>query len=618
MIKKKLLYIFLFFGQFTLFQTYAVENSSNYLKKDVNLEQKQKSYDENVDPIFGAGKDKTTIDSVTETRNALRDFLPDEEITYEDAKIFNQKFVDKNGKIQRNKFLNTDIETEVKNIIKDRQEKEEKDRKNSVFFRTFERFNNFIDKTNHYDEVNTKVGLFEFKPGLNIGVGLGTHTTFQVGAEFTTVYNFNSNFAIFGGVDVKYLYQQKVNTELLKTTTIEGNFFSRMDFQQKMNFDFRFGTRFKINNNFFISPYAILGGSYGTVSYTQNTYTMVGEQNREDIYRQNITKYETYNTTNREYKDLTEEEKKFILDKTKNWDKITESRYENSLDVLKNIIPNEEIFNKFIQNLSDSDLKKLRSQFHYEINNGDSQTIYTNLDRNTIINIINGYNSIANANINSYQDAYNVGGRINDNRQREPEQTEPVHDTSKDMTINGDVKKESTGIMSDIKTLGEESKKTTVEQKNKLFLKGGIGIEFDFKNRFFIRLEYKYMRPKIETTNTYITNVNVYKVDRTDIYVGVNRTDNIKTITYNTIYKDSSYSLNIDGLNVNAPSVDLSYNEGQITNDTSVVNDPNYKFSHSIYSNKQLIDTYQKPDQKTKITSINIHEFSIGFGFYFL
>ena len=135
---------------------------------------------------------------------------------------------------------------------------------------------------------------------------------------------------------------------------------------------------------------------------------------------------------------------------------------------------------------------------------------------------------------------------------------------------------------------------TIINQQQKTFFKGGLGIELMFYDRFFMKLEYKYAQ--LEATNV---------IMRTN----VTRTSNI-TETYGNKYVEkcvdgdmSNYNNdNISGYNASSGKI----NEIEIQSDGI----KNISFSTP--------DVVSQINTTNKKATFHMHEISFGFGFYFL
>ena len=90
-------------------------------------------------------------------------------------------------------------------------------------------------------------------------------------------YNFTPNISAFTGVEYKYnMYQikHKLSNSIFMPET-----------RTKMDLLFKLGTRFKVKENFKVSPYVILGMGYGSVKQETQYYS-----SNETTY-ENITDY---------------------------------------------------------------------------------------------------------------------------------------------------------------------------------------------------------------------------------------------------------------------------------------------------------------------------------------
>ena len=518
------------------------------------------------------------------------------------------------SKVVQNKTLNNQTTKTYNNIV-------ETDKDNKSFMSkigdqakiSWQKFDDFLEKTNHYDEVKSKVGLFELKPDIRLGVGVGTYTNFQIGAGFTSVYNFNDKYAGFVGVGLQYIYQPEINKQLLKNKLLEDkNLFSNMEFRQQMDFMFRVGTRIKIVKDFFISPYGIIGGSFGKLTNTKKVYN-AEQYKASDIYRRNDTIYKVYQTSKYIYNDLTDAQKSEIVEQTKNWDTINANVY-RSIEVLKKILGEEYInsIQQLKEDIENGNIKNL-SIIDYAVNGGEYNLVADTGTMQEITQQLESYEVYSSAEINTYYDAVN-NGRVIDKRIEAVKQSNSTKEVSSTYEYGSRVLESVGNELSEL-SINTDAPKISIEQSKKLFLKGGLGLEFDFKNRFFLRLEYKYMRPKTTITNEY--NVNIYQVDRTDVYTGIDSTNNITTRTYSSIYTYAgNYNKLPDSISgVSAPTVNVRYDNPSVDNtteNTSAI----YTYDHSEYSNQKLIG--QRTDTITKQSHMNIHEFSIGIGYYFL
>lgn len=173
---------------------------------------------------------------------------------------------------------------------------------------------------------------------------------------------------------------------------------------------------------------------------------------------------------------------------------------------------------------------------------------------------------------------------------------------------------------------------TSVDQKQKCFFKGGLGLELTFKNRFFMRLEYKYSA--LGATNTMVYNVNSYRRTTGQVY----NTDYTQT---NTTYTNNIYKNRYEANSVNN-NVLTNYNigavDGVVDGKINVVEVKNggldtsksttspmevtYDYAHKTIDNDRSFDVVELVGTTTKTemkkTTFHMHEISFGFGFYFL
>ena len=168
---------------------------------------------------------------------------------------------------------------------------------------------------------------------------------------------------------------------------------------------------------------------------------------------------------------------------------------------------------------------------------------------------------------------------------------------------------------------------TIINQKQKVFFKGGLGIELMFYNRFFMRLEYKYAQ--LGATNVLIHNVNSYK--HTTTY----NTDYTKTQTtnvnnvyqnqYTPTYINSGVLTNynngaIQGSDSSGNVLGIEIEKGKLdtSKSTSITQNPIYNYGEKKIVNQTEEYLGKKTYTENQKTTFHMHEISFGFGFYFL
>ena len=122
----------------------------------------------------------------------------------------------------------------------------------------------------------------DFKTGVGMDFGSNGVAISLIGNMY---YNFTPNISAFTGVEYKYnMYQikHKLSNSIFMPET-----------RTKMDLLFKLGTRFKVKENFKVSPYVILGMGYGSVK--QET----------QYYSSNETTYENINTEQQTFKGTT-------------------------------------------------------------------------------------------------------------------------------------------------------------------------------------------------------------------------------------------------------------------------------------------------------------------------
>lgn len=172
---------------------------------------------------------------------------------------------------------------------------------------------------------------------------------------------------------------------------------------------------------------------------------------------------------------------------------------------------------------------------------------------------------------------------------------------------------------------------TIINQKQKVFFKGGLGVELMFYNRFFMKLEYKYAQ--LGATNVLIHNVNSYKHTTTNVY----NTDYTKTQTtnVNNVYQNQYIPTYIDSgalTNYNNGAIQGSDSSGNVlgieiekgeldtSKSTSITQNPIYNYGEKKIVNQTENNEYlgKKTYTENQKTTFHMHEISFGFGFYFL
>ena len=172
---------------------------------------------------------------------------------------------------------------------------------------------------------------------------------------------------------------------------------------------------------------------------------------------------------------------------------------------------------------------------------------------------------------------------------------------------------------------------TIINQKQKVFFKGGLGLELMFYNRFFVRLEYKYAQ--LGATNTIAYNINnykhtdkyVYNTDYTQTNVTIN--NNVYRNQYTQTYINDNVLTNyntgaIQGTDGSGNVLGIEITNGGIDSgkSISITQEPTYSYdteklaSHTNNTEKLGNTTYIE----NKRTTFHMHEISFGFGFYFL
>lgn len=172
---------------------------------------------------------------------------------------------------------------------------------------------------------------------------------------------------------------------------------------------------------------------------------------------------------------------------------------------------------------------------------------------------------------------------------------------------------------------------TIINQKQKVFFKGGLGLELMFYNRFFVRLEYKYAQ--LGATNTIAYNTNKYKYTEKYVY-NTDYTQTNVTIN-NNIYKNQYTQTYVNDnvlTNYNTGAIQGTDDSGnvlgiEITNggmdagkSISVTQDPTYSYdTEKLVSHTDNTENFgNKTYIENKRTIFHMHEISFGFGFYFL
>ena len=208
-----------------------------------------------------------------------------------------------------------------------------------------------------------------------------------------------------------------------------------------------------------------------------------------------------------------------------------------------------------------------------------------------------------------------------DNRQKlEEDSTKDTTTYADEITSSMDSKITYTG-KTDITKVN-----TSINNKQKVFFKGGLGLELMFYNRFFVRLEYKYAQ--LGATNTIVHNLHSYK--HTTTY----NTDytNTQTINVNNVYKNQYTPTYVDDnvlTNDNNGAISGSDANGnvfgvEITNGGLDASKSTRTEQEQItYGEKKIVnENNEHLGEKTYIenrkTTFNMHEISFGFGFYFL
>ena len=168
---------------------------------------------------------------------------------------------------------------------------------------------------------------------------------------------------------------------------------------------------------------------------------------------------------------------------------------------------------------------------------------------------------------------------------------------------------------------------TIINQKQKVFFKGGLGVELMFYNRFFVRLEYKYAQ--LGATNVLIHNVNSYK--HTTTYnkdYTITQTTNVNNIyqnQYTPTYINSGVLTNynngaISGSDVNGNVFGVEITKGELdtSKSTSITQNPIYNYGEKKIVNQNDKYLGKKTSTENQKTTFHMHEISFGFGFYFL
>ena len=172
---------------------------------------------------------------------------------------------------------------------------------------------------------------------------------------------------------------------------------------------------------------------------------------------------------------------------------------------------------------------------------------------------------------------------------------------------------------------------TIINQKQKVFFKGGLGLELMFYNRFFVRLEYKYAQ--LGATNTIAYNTNKYKYTEKYVY-NTDYTQTNVTIN-NNIYKNQYTQTYVNDnvlTNYNTGAIQGTDDSGnvlgiEITNggmdagkSISITQDPTYSYdTEKLVSHTDNTENFgNKTYIENKRTIFHMHEISFGFGFYFL